>query len=108
MDGAAARPAGDETAWPWRDASFAQMMVGAAAGPDAGPAVAGWATGFRDALSPFAMAGCYVNFMMDDVADPAGTAYGPNLARLVELKRRYDPGNVFHRNVNVSPDGATR
>jgi FAD/FMN-containing dehydrogenase len=107
LDGAAGGPDADETAWAWRDASFAQMVVGAADGPGQEPAAATWASGFRDALAPYAMPGCYANFMMDDVPDPARTAYGPNLPRLAELKRRYDPDNVFRRNVNVSPDDAT-
>jgi FAD/FMN-containing dehydrogenase len=33
------------------------------------------------------------------------TAYGPNWERLVTLKRRWDPDNVFHLNQNIPPSG---
>jgi FAD/FMN-containing dehydrogenase len=48
----------------------------------------------------------YLNYLGDDdhgVLAALAAAYGPNLPRLRELKRRYDPDNVFHRNVNISP-----
>jgi FAD/FMN-containing dehydrogenase len=48
----------------------------------------------------------YVNFLNDDAAARAGAAYPqPTWDRLVEVKRRYDPDNVFRLNVNVPPDG---
>ena len=101
VDGAAARVAPADTAWPWRDARFAQMFVGVAPGPGHDAALREWAEGFADALRPGALAGGYANFMMGDGTDRA--AYGTNLDRLRTLKARFDPGNVFRRNVNVTP-----
>jgi FAD/FMN-containing dehydrogenase len=47
----------------------------------------------------------YVNYLGDDADDVARTrnAYGPNYERLVELKRRYDPENLFRLNQNIDP-----
>ena len=58
---------------------------------------------FFRASTPFASGGSYVNFMTEDEGDRVKAAYGGNLARLQEIKRRYDPENVFHVNQNVKP-----
>ena len=48
--------------------------------------------------------GGYVNFMMDDEGEARVKAtYGDNYARLAALKKKYDPGNLFHVNQNVRP-----
>jgi FAD/FMN-containing dehydrogenase len=44
-----------------------------------------------------------VNYLEDEAADPAGIAYGPNLARLRRLKTKYDPENFFRQTVNILP-----
>jgi hypothetical protein len=103
LDGAAARVEQAGTAWPWRSASFAQMF--AAIAPTAGleSHLADWSTGFRDTLRPYALPGCYANFMMDEGREAAKACYGANGARLSDLKRRYDPDNLFRHNQNISP-----
>ena len=63
----------------------------------------GWARQFFDAAAPYASAGAYVNFMTEEESSRVAAAYGDNYPRLVELKRRYDPTNVFHVNQNVQP-----
>ena len=56
------------------------------------------------ALHPHFGAGRWLNYLGDDQADDAiRAAYGPNYDRLVEVKRRYDPDNVFHLNHNIVP-----
>ena len=45
----------------------------------------------------------YVNYMSADDGGFVRQAYGPNYDRLVEVKRRYDPGNLFHLNQNIDP-----
>ena len=47
----------------------------------------------------------YVNYLADDESDRVANAYGPNLDRLVEVKRRYDPDNLFRLNHNIDPAG---
>lgn len=49
----------------------------------------------------------YVNYLGDDeVGNAIRQAYGPNYSRLVEIKRRYDPDNVFRLNQNIEPTAA--
>jgi len=47
--------------------------------------------------------GAYVNYLDADDASRVRAAYGPNYDRLVEIKRRYDPDNLFHLNQNIAP-----
>ena len=63
----------------------------------------GWARGFFKASAPYASAGAYVNFMTEEESDRVAAAYGSNYERLVAIKRRYDPENVFHLNQNIKP-----
>jgi FAD/FMN-containing dehydrogenase len=58
---------------------------------------------FWSALSPY-HAGVYVNFLMDEGEERVRQAYGPaKYDRLRELKRRYDPDNLFRLNQNIPP-----
>ena len=63
----------------------------------------GWAREFFKASAPYASAGAYVNFMTEEEGDRVAAAYGSNYDRLVEIKKRYDPANVFHLNQNIKP-----
>jgi FAD/FMN-containing dehydrogenase len=63
----------------------------------------GWAREFFKASSPYASAGAYVNFMTAEEGDRVAAAYGTNYNRLKEIKKRYDPENVFHVNQNIKP-----
>jgi FAD/FMN-containing dehydrogenase len=62
-----------------------------------------WARDFFKASAPYASAGAYVNFMTAEESDRVAAAYGSNYDRLVQIKRRYDPENVFHLNQNIKP-----
>lgn len=103
LDGAAARADRRDTAWPWREAAFAQMYAAQAPAPGVELELRAWATGFRDALAPYALPGCYANFLMDEGPEVARACYGANAARLADLKGRYDPENLFRRNQNIAP-----
>lgn len=65
-----------------------------------------WTHDLWTALRPFSMGGVYVNFLSeDDGEDRVRAAYGPEkYTRLVELKRRYDPHNLFRMNKNINPN----
>ena len=55
-------------------------------------------------MQPFLSSGRYVNYLGDDEAgDSVAAAYGPNYARLQEIKAKYDPDNFFHMNQNIRP-----
>ncbi len=63
-----------------------------------------WTRATFAALRPHFGSGRWLNYLGDDQADDAiRAAYGPNYDRLVEVKRRYDPDNVFHLNHNIVP-----
>ena len=62
-----------------------------------------WARDTFTSLTPFLAPARYVNYLEDDVSDAAAVVYGPNLARLREIKTKYDPENFFRHNVNIPP-----
>ena len=65
-----------------------------------------WARDAYGALAPHFTAGRYVNYLnADEVGEEAAisAAFGPNWKRLREIKRKYDPDNVFHLNQNIKP-----
>jgi FAD/FMN-containing dehydrogenase len=62
-----------------------------------------WARGFFEASKPYASAGAYVNFMTAEESDRVIAAYGANYERLAQIKKRYDPDNIFHLNQNIKP-----
>ena len=62
-----------------------------------------WSRSFFNATKPYASAGAYVNFMTEDEGGRVASAYGSNYERLVEVKRKYDPGNILHVNQNIKP-----
>ena len=63
-----------------------------------------WGRDTYKALGPFLGNTRYLNYFdLDEAGDPAAVAYGPNYARLRELKAKYDPENVFHVNINIKP-----
>jgi hypothetical protein len=107
MGGAFGRVPEDATAFPNRSARFWLNIYGFWPDPDDDAARIAWVKGFSDALRPYAMAGQYVNFLGHDDADAeqkARAAYGSaKFDRLVAIKRRYDPVNVFRINHNIPP-----
>jgi FAD/FMN-containing dehydrogenase len=107
MAGAFGRVAEDATAFPNRAAKFWLNIYGFWPDPADDAARVAWVKGLSDAMRPHAMAGQYVNFLGHDHADARGkalAAYGPaKLARLAEVKRRYDPTNLFRINHNIPP-----
>jgi FAD/FMN-containing dehydrogenase len=101
--GAANRVAADATAYGQRDTRFVLNVHGRWDDPaDDGRCIA-WARDFFKASAPYASAGAYVNFMTEDETDRISAAYGSSYARLVQIKRRYDPENIFHMNQNIKP-----
>ncbi len=63
----------------------------------------GWAQRFWQDMQPFATGRGYVNFLGNDAQNSVAHAYGENYQRLVELKTRYDPLNIFQQNYNIPP-----
>ena len=101
--GAVTRVAVEATAVPHRDPSFNVLIAGVWDDPTADEANTTWTRATYASLAPFLVGRRYVNYMSADDADATPDAYGANLARLIDLKRRFDPDNVFRANQNVSP-----
>ena len=81
-------------------------MVGVDPDPAAVPQLTTWSKGYFDALHPHSAGGAYVNFMMEEGQERVQATYRDNYARLAEVKRRYDPTNLFRVNQNIRPAGS--
>jgi FAD/FMN-containing dehydrogenase len=92
-----------DTAFPHRDARWLINMPAQWSDPADSPAEIAWVRETYAALQPFLSGGAYSNFMEDDEADAAGSAYGETLGRLAQIKAEYDPDNVFRLNQNITP-----
>src|SRR6266542_4350043 len=101
--GAPNRIAPEAMAYGHRDAKFVLNVHGRWDDAKDDQKCIGWAREFFNASAPYASAGAYVNFMTAEEGERVATAYGSNYDRLVEIKRRYDPENVFHLNQNIKP-----
>ena len=104
IDGAIHRKKADATAWNCRDATWSMVIIGVDSDPKKAPALKKWAKDYWAAIHPFDLDGAYPNFMMDDEGDQRLKAtYGDNYKRLVAVKDRYDPANLFRVNQNIRP-----
>jgi FAD/FMN-containing dehydrogenase len=103
IGGKANVPAPDATAYPHRDVLYA-MNVHARWDDAADDAKCiGWSREFFAAAAPHAAGSVYINFMTQEEGARIREAYGPNYDRLVEIKKRYDPQNLFRYNHNIAP-----
>jgi FAD/FMN-containing dehydrogenase len=103
MDGATSRPAADATAFPYRGDGWTGVIVGVDPDPAGAESIAAWTKDYWAELRPMSTGGVYVNFLMEEGADRARASYGANFRRLQQVKRRYDPDNLFHINQNIPP-----
>jgi hypothetical protein len=103
LEGAVARVGESETAFCRRYAPFVVNLPAGWIEPGESERNIGWVREFSDALRPHGTGEAYSNFVGGDELDRVQAAYGPNLARLVEVKRRWDPENVFRGNLNITP-----
>jgi FAD/FMN-containing dehydrogenase len=103
IDGAAARVGADETAFAYRDGGWNGVIVGVDPDPANAELITSWTREYGDELHPTTAGAAYVNFMMDEGADRVRASYGDNFPRLQEVKRRYDPDNLFRVNQNIPP-----
>jgi FAD/FMN-containing dehydrogenase len=101
--GAANRISPDAMAYYHRDAKFVLNVHGRWDDIAQDESCIAWAREFFQASAPYASAGIYVNFMTEEEGDRVAAAYGSNYSRLVQLKQRYDPENIFHFNQNIKP-----
>jgi hypothetical protein len=103
LGGEMARVPADATAFAYRDAPIMTAVAGLTFDPAVREANERWVDAFKASLDQ-GYEGAYVNFINDEGPDRVRDAYPvATRARLAEIKRRYDPTNLFHRNQNVPP-----
>jgi hypothetical protein len=103
INGAAGRVGKNDTAFSFRDAKFAEVIVGVDPDPANNQRTIGWARDYWTALHPYSAGGSYVNMIMDEGQDMVKAAYRDNYARLAQVKATYDPTNLFSMNQNIKP-----
>lgn len=105
INGAAGRVGKKDTAWNYRGATWAEVHAGIDPDPANKEAITTWAKDYWNAIHPFSAGGAYVNFMMEEGEDRIKGTYGDNYEKLVEVKTKYDPRNLFRVNQNILPAG---
>ena len=101
ISGAANRVPPNAMAYGHRDAKFVLNVHGRWDQAAQDKTCIAWARAFFKASAPYASGGVYVNFMTEDESDRVAAAYGANYARLKQIKKKYDPENIFHNNQNI-------
>jgi FAD/FMN-containing dehydrogenase len=102
--GAVCRVGVTETAVPHREKGWNLLLPTVWVDPADTERCIAWTRDTHAALAEHLAARRWLNYLGDDQdANAVRDAYGPNYDRLVELKRRFDPDNVFHHNHNIVP-----
>jgi FAD/FMN-containing dehydrogenase len=105
LGGAISRVENDLTAYAHRDAEFVVNVHGHWTDPADDEVGLAWTRGLFEEIAPHATGGTYVNFLSDEGSERVQDAYPPAVwSRLVEVKRRHDPDNLFRLNQNIPPD----
>jgi hypothetical protein len=103
INGFASRVAKEDTAWNYRDATWAKVICGIDPDPASKKIITQWAKEYWNELHPYSAGGAYINFIMDEGETGIKTSYGDNYEKLVRVKTKYDPNNLFRVNQNIKP-----
>ncbi len=103
ISGAAARVPEEATAFAYRRGGWNGVIAGIDPDPANLAVITDWARRYWEDLHPTSAGGAYVNMMMDEGRERVRAAYRGNYERLVEIKCRYDPDNLFRINQNIAP-----
>jgi hypothetical protein len=103
IDGAANDVGSSDTAFSYRDATWATVYAGVDPDPAQAGAVRSWTIDYFEALHPYSAGGAYVNMMMDEGQERVKASYRDNYDRLTRVKGKYDPENLFSVNQNLEP-----
>jgi FAD/FMN-containing dehydrogenase len=104
LEGAVSRIGENATAFAHRDACYILNYVGLWQEPADSDRNIAWVRGAWQAIRPYSTGAVYINFLGDEGDERVRAAYGSEkYERLVELKKKYDPSNLFHLNQNIRP-----
>jgi FAD/FMN-containing dehydrogenase len=94
-----------ETAYGGRTTAFLVTGEVSWADPALNDEAIAWGREFWDAMGKYSSGGLYLNFagLGEEKEALVKAAYGANYERLAELKAKYDPGNLFRMNLNITP-----
>jgi hypothetical protein len=101
--GAVTRVRSTDMAFAMRQPGYEVDVSGSWTAPAEKDSVVRWVNALRDKLQPLSH-GLYVNALSETNDQLVRAGYGPNYARLVEIKKKYDPTNVLRLNQNIKPD----
>ena len=101
VNGAPQRVGRNDTAYSFREALFAEVIVGVDPDPASKDKITAWCKEYWDALHPYSAGGAYVNFMMEEGQERVQASFGDNYDRLATIKKKYDPSNFFRVNQNI-------
>lgn len=102
-NGAMSRVDSSATAFPHRDGAYDFHILAGWTDSAEDDAIMEWVRAFHLDMTRFSNGGVYVNLMAEDEQDRIKNAYGSNYDRLVRLKRKWDPENLFRGNQNINP-----
>ncbi len=103
ISGAPKRVGKNDTAFSYRDANWGMVIVGVDPEPANNDKIISWAKSYSEGMRPYTAGGAYINMIMDEGQERVEAAYRDNYKRLVEIKTKYDPTNLFHVNQNIKP-----
>ena len=107
MGGAIARVRDSGTAFHHCTSAYSLLLLGGWLEASQSEANIAWARDLWDATRPLSSSAVYINYLGAEGDSRVRDAYGPNHARLAELKQKYDPGNLFRVNQNIGPAAST-
>ena len=102
-DGAISRVDSTAMAFPHRAGAYGFHIFAGWTNSSADASVMEWVRTFNKDLARFSNGGVYVNLLAEDEKDRIKAAYGSNYDKLTELKRKWDPNNLFRCNQNIPP-----
>lgn len=103
--GAEVEPSVDKTAYPHRSPSHHVLIETRWSEADSDEANLDWTRTFHQDLRPYTTGAAEVNFLTaDEIPERVPAVFGENYERLVEVKTKWDPANVFRMNPNIQPD----
>jgi FAD/FMN-containing dehydrogenase len=108
LGGAVRRVRREATAFPSRDAAFLMNVMGDWRDRTESGRHVAWVRDAWDRLTPYSTGSVYLNYQGGEDAEAdrlVTSAFGPNYGRLVEIKTKYDPTNLFRLNQNIKPKG---
>jgi len=104
ISGAVSRIDSSATPWAYRDAKYAEVILGVDSDPANDEKITKWSKDYWNGMHPYSSGGSYLNFEMDEGGDDrVRKSYGKNYERLSRIKKEYDPYNFFKVNQNIKP-----